>query len=308
MSAEVETAMRGFHAAVRSTGKLRARPVAVVLVAAFLLAACSGAAMFYHRLDWWAQNYVSDFVEFSPSQEANFQKAFNRFHLQHCLEHLPEYDQWLVSLKQRASTGRLDYEFLGAMRENVRGEWDRLVAMGAADAVALLRTFNDAQLEQLKEGFVEANREFVKYRGDSPEKGRKLRRESMVERLEYWLGDLTDEQLAEVDRWTDAWQPDEQMALATRVRWQSDVLNLLARGQTGDDIGDRLYIALVGYRDYRSAEYQSVRGVNEEATLRFLAQIVGDLNQDQVDHLGDVVERWRERLGAVDCSRVASAI
>lgn len=277
----------------------------ILLLAALSgLAACSGIAVMYHRLDWWAERYVDDFVEFNAAQEAQFQRALNRVHVAHCRDDLPQYRARLSEIVERARDGKVDRAYVADLRASLRSDLDRLLALAAPEAVTLLESLSTEQIARLEKGFEKSNADYLKQRAESAEDGFKARRRMMIKRLEHWLGNLTPAQMQSVEEWAAALRADGQMELQTRQRWQGHLIALLDGRKSGLATRDDLYLWLVGFRDARSAEYQALRDQNEAVTMALVADIAASLNQDQLAHLNNEVERWQRRLAAIDCGRV----
>ncbi len=277
-----------------------------ILVVAALsgLAACSGVAVVYHRLDWWAERYIDEFVEFNAAQEAQFQRALNRVHVAHCRDDLPQYRTRLSEIVERARNGKVDRAYVADLRASLRSDLDRLLALAAPEAVTLLESLSTEQIARLEKGFEQSNADYLKRRAESEEDALKARRRMMIKRLEYWLGNLTPAQVQRVEEWATALWADGPLELQTRQRWQGRLLELLAARKTGEASRDDLYLWLVGFRDARSAEYQALRDHNESVTIALVADIAASLSQRQVTHLSNEAERWQGRLAAIDCSRV----
>lgn len=268
------------------------------------LAACSSVAVVYHRLDWWAESYVDDFVDLNTAQEAQFHRALNRVHVMHCREDLPQYRAWLAELVGRARDGQVSPAYIADLRASLRSAFDRLLVLAAPDAVTLLESLSTEQIARLKNGFEKSNADYMRRHAEATEDAFNTRRRMMIKRLEDWLGDLTPDHVQRIEAWAGEVRAAGQLELQTRQRWQSQLVALLDARKTGLATRDDLYLWLVGFRDARSAEYQSLRDHNEAVTMALVADVAASLNQKQLTHLSDEVERWRDRLAAIDCDRV----
>lgn len=297
--------MQSFRRQMRSLqARCTRRGVLFAIFALLVLSACSGVTMVYHRLDWWVERYVDDFVDFTTVQEKQFQRAFNRVHIRHCREDLPQYSAWLAEIAERARSGRLTPDYLKDLRTTVRVEWDRLLVQAAPDAIAVLESLSVDQVAQLEKGFEQANADYQRRRGDTAEDALKERRRMMMKRIEYWFGEVTPTQTQRVEQWAVNWRADEQLALQARQRWQRQLIILL-QGRMNSEVSHAdLYLWFVGYRDYRSTEYQAVRDHNEALTLSLAADLSASISPKQLSHFNEELEVWQNRIAAVDCARV----
>lgn len=270
-----------------------------------LLSACSGLTTIYYRLDWWAGPYIDDFVELNKNQRAQFQRAFKTLHRQHCERDIPRYIEILSDVRLRGQRNGLTRDYLSKQLDSLRDQWHFAIEEIAPAVASILVTLDAGQIGQLSKNFTRANREYEERYGATAEKRERARRRAFEKRLRYWLGELTPEQEEMLDHWQQNWAADEALAVASRQRWQSELITLLERSNESVEANIAKWLR-EDYRRYRSQEYQAVRKANEALTLDTLAGILATLTSDQKNYFIEAIDTWVRRLQSIDCARIAA--
>lgn len=280
------------------------RNVFLIFLFVALLSACSGLTTIYYRLDWWAGQYIDDFVELNKTQHAHFQRAFKMLHRQHCERDIPRYIEILSDARRRIPLNDFPRDYLAGQFQSLRDQWHLAIEEAAPAAAAILVTLDAEQVRELNKNFTRANREHEQRYGTTMIKREHTRRRAFEKRLRYWLGDLTPEQLFVLDDWQKNWVTDEPLATVSRQAWQSELITLLDRRDERVESDIQNWVG--DYRRYRSQAYQTAREANEEITLKTLAGILSTLNSGQKRYFLEVIDTWDSRLKAIDCMRLPS--
>lgn len=212
----------------RLTGRCRV----LVLCLALLLGGCSGVQLVYDRLDWLLPWYLDDYVELTDAQNRLLDRELAELLVWHRRTELPRYAAWLRELRDDLDDGLTRAE-LDRHEQRLEAFWRALMKHMAAMAAPLLASLSDTQIEQLFAALAERNRRYEK-RYVEPEPVRVVSRrvEQTSERLEFWLGDLTSEQIAIVRRWSHRYAALGSDNLAFRQQWQQRLRQLLDGDRT----------------------------------------------------------------------------
>ncbi|HWA36570.1 MAG TPA: DUF6279 family lipoprotein [Burkholderiales bacterium] len=226
------------------------RPLVVLLC--LLLAGCSGAVRIaYDNADaiarWKADNYLQ--LDGPDSEELD--ERIDAFHLWHRTHALPQYakiaDEGARRMERGLSQGDLVWGY------------DSLVAQGteslraAAERLApLLDRVGAGQVRHIERGFAEDNRKFAKeFLRGSEEERRRRRLKRYVERIEDWVGRLSDAQVERVRQFAGRVPPAEEMAARDRQRLQAGILDIVRSGRARERLAG--YVA--GWREGRDPAY-----------------------------------------------------
>lgn len=206
-----------------------------------MLAGCSGALRFaYENADAFARWKADSFLQLSGADSEELDDRIDAFHLWHRTHALPQYAKLAEDAARRLERG--------LSQADVVWGYDSLVAQGtqsvraAAERIApLLDRVGAEQSRNIERGFAEDNRRFAKefLRGSDEEK-RRRRIKRAVERIEDWVGRLSDAQLARVQQYADRVPAAEEMRARDRIRMQAGILELVRAGRSGERLADFL--------------------------------------------------------------------
>lgn len=216
--------------------------IGFAFLSACLLGACSGALrLAYDNADAFARWRADSYVRLSGPDSEELDERIDAFFDWHRTHALPKY-----AALAREGAKRLA---AGLSQEDLVWGYDSLVANGAealraaAERVApLLDRVGAAQIRHIERGFSEDNRRFAKdYLRGSEEERRKRRVKRMVERLEDWVGRLSDAQLARVEEFARRVPPVDEMRDRDRRRLQAGVLEIIHQQKAVERLPD--YVA-----------------------------------------------------------------
>lgn len=202
------------------------RAVAAIL-AACLLCGCSMVRLAYENADsylrWRAGNYLDVHGEAVDELDA----AIADFHDWHRAQALPQYAHVADEAAKRLDDG--------LSREDLVWGYDSLVAHArqslrvAAERIApLLDRLTPQQMAHLEKGFAEDNRKFARENLRGSEKERRRRRAKRVEeRLEDWVGNLTQAQVERVRQYSERAPLYAELRDRDRRRLQAEIMEMV---------------------------------------------------------------------------------
>ena len=257
----------------------------VALLVALLLAGCSSTRLAYENADvalrWRATSFLDVHGRQSDELDAHI-ATFLAWHRRHAL---PKYAILAKEAATRIEQGpsRSDlvwgYDvFLDQVRESVRA--------AATEVAGLLDALSPEQIAHLEERIAEDNRRFAEENLDgTPRERREARRQRNVERLEVWLGTLTEAQLDRVKRYSERVPLDDDLRDRDRRQRQARLLAMVRTHESRRKLADWA----AGWDRNRDSAYEATYRRHVDEFLDMLADISRELTPEQRRH-------WAERL------------
>ncbi len=201
-----------------------------MLTAAALSAALSGCGavkIAYDHGETFAMFWLGRYVDLDATQDDLARERVRQFLYWHRKNELPDYVKLAESLQSEALTGISAADQLkieGALRE--RGY--RALNRGLPDFADLALSLRPEQLDRTREKFRDNDRQYKEdFIDGSAEKRNRERAEKWQERIEYWYGDLTEEQRNILKGLSDAQPIDATLMLAERQSRETEFVELL---------------------------------------------------------------------------------
>jgi hypothetical protein len=197
------------------------------IFALLLLQGCSSMRLAYDNADAWARWRANAY--FDPQGEAGdeLDRRIAAFHAWHRAKMLPQVAQLAEDTAKRIEQGltRADIERVyAALEAHIRAS----VREGATQVAGLLDRLEPAQLAYFENKLAEENRKFARENLEGgEEKHRKRRLKRTVERLEDWVGPLSEEQARRVQRYNDRAPMLSELRDRDRKRLQAELVSML---------------------------------------------------------------------------------
>ncbi len=274
-----------------------------VIIAVFLLAAC-GPRWTYTNLDWIIPWYIEDYIELDPRQSDEL-SARLAYQLEwHCRTQLTRYAVFLRELRsdlvvpgEPVRAGRWEDSF-----DQLKAYWVELVYQIGPDAVAILVTASDEQIDTLFANIEKKNAELEREYVDPPIDARRLNREKrMRKRMAYWIGPLNPEQKALAADWASGLTETAAEWLAHRRRFQATLHRELGRRQPGPDFERRFLDLFASPERLRDASYQQKIDTNKDLTFQLLENISRSLTPKQRRHTVERLDKLADEMEQLAC-------
>ncbi len=207
------------------------RKVTVALALALLVGACSTLRLAYEHADVYVKYRAGRYLDLKGAQDHELAKRIDEFFAWHRASALPEYARVAEQAAARVEKG--------LSREDLVWGYDSLVAHArlslhdAARRIApLLDRLTPEQVAYMEKAFAEDNRELAKesLRG-SEEDRRKRRAKRVEERLEDWVGNLSQAQVDRVRQYSARAPLAGEMREREHRRLQGEVLRMVRARQ-----------------------------------------------------------------------------
>lgn len=268
----------------------------LALVLALAVGACSSTQLAYNNADLMLRWRATSFLDVHGVQSDRLNVHISTFLAWHRRHALPQYASLAEEAAARLERGssRADlvwgYDaFLGQARESVRA--------AAAEIGGLLDTLNAEQIAHLEQRIAEDNRRFAKENlAGTAQERRDARQRRNVERLEEWLGELTEAQLERVKRYSERAPLVDELRDKDRRKRQADLLAIVRAHEAGRRLADWA----AGWDQGRDPAYEAAYRAQVDEYLDMLADVLAKMTPPQ---RRTVVTRLRGLAG--DFTRLA---
>lgn len=271
---------------------------AVLLLAAALLAACSGTRLAYDHADVAVRWMADDYFALAGAQEEDFSERLARFHAWHRSEELPRYSTLMAGAGGRLDRG-LTQQDLDWAWDNVNARYRRMAEHAAPDLAAVFVTLTPGQFEHLERKFAESNAKYAgKYLDGSEAEQRRRSDKRNLELVRKWFGDLTDEQEAQVKSASTA-PLLYALRLQNRQRRQQEFVALLKAYRSPAELESRLRRWLADWQGGNSPEFQRLSDLHRERYMQMLLELDRSLAPAQRAHAVARLNEYGEIFAAL---------
>jgi len=210
------------------TAAIRLQPliplIGILLIAALLLSGgCSSVRLAYGQLDWWMDRSLNQYLELDGSQKALLFQRVDEFHRWHRQTQLPRYANYMEQVAAEVDVWGGTPAQMRQEEQRLRAFWQDSAGMLADLIMPIVIRLDDKQIAQLTEN-VREQREAQLKKWQQP---RRRLDKLFRKQAERWLGGLTPEQEAIIDRYvaTTTFDPDRRDL--QRQRWGNTFLATL---------------------------------------------------------------------------------
>ncbi len=257
------------------TRLLRAR--ATVTLLALALAGCSATRLAYDHADLLLQWRAARYLDLDGARAAQLEARIAAFLGWHRAHALPQYARLAREAGDRVERGltRADLEWgydsmLTQSRESLHA--------AAAQLGDLLDRLTPAQIERLGNGLAEDNREFEEANlAGTPAERRARRLRRNVERLEDWMGTLTEAQIERVRRYAERAPLADELRARDIRRRQALLIDMVRAREAGRRLADWA----ARWDEGRDPEYASALRAQREEYFAMLLDLDRTLSAGQ---------------------------
>ncbi|HEX6268326.1 MAG TPA: DUF6279 family lipoprotein [Burkholderiales bacterium] len=209
------------------------------LAVACLLAGCSALRLAYDNAAMYVKYRAGHYLDVRGAQDHELAERIDSFFAWHREAALPEYAR--IAEEAAVRVGK------GLSREDLVWGYDSLVAharlslRAAAQRIApLLDRLTPEQVAYMEKGFAEDNRKFAResLRGSEGDR-RKRRAQRVEERLEDWVGNLSQAQVERVRQYSERAPLYDELRDRERRRLQAEVLGMVRARQARERLPER---------------------------------------------------------------------
>ncbi len=283
------------------------RPRLIIISAAVLLLAC-GPRWTYSNLDWLIPWYIEDYIPLDAQQNDELSMRLAYQLDWHCRTQMIRYADFLRQLRNDLSTPGQPVTAAqwAAYLEQLRQYWIDLIYQVGPDAVAILVTAGDEQINALFANIEKTNRELEDEYVDPPiDARRRSRQKRMEKRIADWTGPLTRTQQEQVAQWAGGIAETAEEWMAHRRRFQAALRRELAQRRPGGDFERRLLDLFAAPEKLRTASFQAKIDTNMDLTFRMLENLSRSLTPRQRRHIVNRLGKLADDLEQLACDPAA---
>lgn len=268
-----------------------------VAAIAIVLSGCSALRLGYSNGESIAAYWIDGYVDFTAEQQSWGKERLNGLFAWHRQTQLPDYVLLLASYRDRLSQPVAAGDILEDY-EAIKVRLLRIADKAAPDAAALALTLQPEQLVNLQEKFASNNEKFRReFLSGDREEQQAARYKKVLKQVEYWFGNLSREQKAQVRAASDARPLDNELWLAERRHRQQALIALLKRVQVerppAEEVERMLkdYIRTVIHAN-GDPQRATVIAESRRATAAMVAAIISLTTAEQKQHASEQIQNW----------------
>lgn len=233
------------------------RTAALCLLSMGMLLSGCALTFGYRHADWVISWQLDHYLDLTAGQRRDVTARLKPLLTRHRSEAIPQYEQFLKELQQRVSRGLSseDLDWIYASYDRFRADvFERAVPDGSA----LLVTVGERQVRNLEEVFRKEEKKASRALQGSSANRLDERTGKFLAMAEEWLGPLSPEQVAKISPFIRA-LPDIQPVLwHFRRQRQQELLTLLRRPASVDDMNRELRMMFVQSDQTAPAVYREM--------------------------------------------------
>lgn len=259
-----------------------------------LLAGCS-LTLTYRYADWIIIWQVDHYFDLTADQRHDVAERLTPLLARHRHEAIPQYEAFLVQVRQRFERGLTsqDIDWAYATFDRFRADlFDRVVADGGA----LLASVDSRQVRILEAALQKDHEKAARLVQDPAPERLKKRADATLGWVEDWLGFLSKDQEAQIREWSLALPDTQQAWVAYQQQRQQELLALLHQSRTPERIAGELRTMFV-YQDHTAPQaYQDAVRQMRAAIKTMVLAIDQQVTADQRRHAVTKLQRFIDQL------------
>jgi len=264
-----------------------------VVIALFVVSACSSTTYVYNRLDFLLPWYMDDYVDLDAEQEAYLDELLVPFLAWHRAHELPVYLTALNRIEDSLNQP-LTAEIVGTIVTEFELAWLRLQGEGLERLLDLGASLSDEQIAAFLEALWEQQREFEEeYLERDEEEFFEDNADNTRDTFQDYLGKLSDDQKQWVRDGSRRLLRSDQVWLKERAQWLTELGILLTREPGWQE---RVRVAVSAKNNTMTPEYQRIYEHNMDAIYQLAAQVLNARSERQSRHLRGKLADVREDL------------
>jgi hypothetical protein len=276
-----------------------------LLLCACLLAGCSALRLGYSNGESVAYWWLNGYVDFEADQRPWVTKHIANLFAWHRNTQLDEYAELLTHTQQQLQHNVTQADVLNQY-EALTKSAQVLVDQALPELTDLALALQPQQIAHLEKKFASNNDGYRKeyLRGDL-EQRQLARYKKVMKQAEYWFGDFSREQQAQIRAASDARPLNNELRLALRLRRQQELIALLKKVQN-EKLGREATMALLKdyvagvFGQFGDKQHKAFYDASKDGSARMVTTIINIATPAQKAHAVKKLQRWIE-----DCHALA---
>lgn len=239
------------------------------ILAAATLAGCSGVRMAYDNADTFIRWRLLQFLDVQGEQADELDERIARFMRWHRTQALPKYARDAEDAARRISRGLAPADLVWGYDISVAHARESLRA--AIDQIApLLDRLTPEQVRYMEQRIAEENRKFARENLRGSERERRERRSRrIVERMEEWVGSLSNAQVDRVKQYSARAPLIDEMRDRDNKRIQGEIVAVIRAHEARKRLGEKV----ASWDKGRDPAYLAARATNVQEFNTMLLEI-----------------------------------
>ncbi|MEY4728877.1 MAG: hypothetical protein RL020_35 [Pseudomonadota bacterium] len=267
--------------------------LAIIAVCLLLVGGCSMFKLAYNNADFAISWMLDGYFDLHSEQTTLLKTRLETLQAWHRSEEIPLYVEGLKALQIRARQPlqRADVEWL---MEASKKRYERLVQEAAPSAAELLATITPEQIKTLEKKYAKDNKKFAKEHklNGTPEEQRKARVKKVIEGIEDWVGNLSDEQEAQLRQTVESWPLNYPQMVDDRARRQGEFVSLIEKNREAKTLAPLLVDWMINYEQGRTPEYVAYSQQRTDNFINLVVQTDRLLKPKQRTHLSNKLDGY----------------
>jgi hypothetical protein len=279
--------------------------IAIVLLFALTLSACSRMGLAYRNLDVIIPWTLSDYLDMNGEQKGWLNERLKEHLSWHCTTQMPGYLDWLDRLQSMVATNQVTDAALQARTVEAKQAIAETAREITPSAIELLQGLDDKQVAEMNEAFAKDQRKHQeKYLKPSLDQQIRDRGARMEKRLGDWLGPLSSTQQQRVVAWSNALGDQNTQWIANRVHWQKQFSAAVAQRQS-PNFPQRIETLLVNRESLWTPAYRQAFADTEAQARSLFVDLMAESTPTQRQRLLTKIEGVRKDFSDLKCLKAA---
>ena len=269
-----------------------------VILPLFLLGACSAINLAYKNSDYLLLRYADSYLDLSSEQKKYLRSRLKDRLMEHRGQELPNAVAWLELLKRRAADG-LNPQEIDELTMRVEPIIKTTLAKTIPVLTPVLADLSDKQIAHLQTEMAEKNGEIrEEYLQEDRAKRFKAKTKRITERIERWIGGISEDQQRLVVSITALWPDIADDWYDYRLQQQQKLLDMIEKRAATEKI-EVFLLAWWGEQSGQPRDVNIKLGQLREGIKTLLLALDGSMSQEQRTHLVTRIDDIGSELAAL---------
>lgn len=274
------------------------RKVGLLLIICSALIGCSSKFV-YNNMDWLLIEYLEDYVELDNAQEDLVERKIEVLSEWHRREEIPNYIAHLDEL-MAIEPQSFTIEQLELQQDKIQQHSLRLVARIAPEMYALATELSDSQVDELMDSIrVRHTKYKKKYQKLSEVETKARYKERIVDSLETWMDDLTQDQLKTVDSWVDELYVTTDDWINYQTNMRIEVNSLLDHRLNVASFQPQFNKLMFNPDSLYPPHLEEKIEYNKQVGNHYLVKVINAMTDEQTQHYRDELQDWKDLAQSV---------
>ena len=255
--------------------------VALLLLLALTVTACSAVRLVYPNLDRMVVWRTTDYVDLNRAQRSWLRREAQVFLHWHRTEQLSHWAELLREFDRSVYNG-VDAEQLDDFQLRVNALIDAMLEQMMPAVTELMAQLSEKQIQGFAAAMAKSNEDLNEdYVGLDPDEQREVWRNKVRDGLDRWIGRFTPEQNVMLEFVSQEVTPNNTAWVEYRQLWQGDLLAALSTRDDRQALETRV-LELVMHRErWHTDDYSEISRRNQVAYERFAVELLTSLDERQ---------------------------